>query len=88
MSNLQQLFENGDIIQKRKIVGSIYAEKLAFYGEQYRTARVNETARLIYTIDKGFKENKNGQAEENFNLSALVPRNGVEPLRPLRVTGF
>ncbi len=82
LSNLQQLFENGDVMQKRKIVGSIYPEKLVFDGERYRTVRVNEAARLIYAIDKGFSENKNGQAEENFNLSALVPRTGIEPALP------
>src|SRR5690606_14049235 len=64
---------------KRKIIGSIFPEKLVFDGERYRTARVNEAARLIYAIDKGFGENKTGQAEDNFNLSSSVPGTGFEP---------
>jgi site-specific DNA recombinase len=70
------------IKQKREIIGSIYPEKLIFDGFKYRTARLNEAIELIYSLDKGFSQNKNGQTESIFDLSTLVPRTGFEPAHP------
>jgi hypothetical protein len=39
---------------------------------KYRTARLNEAVALIYSLDKGFSQNKNGQNESFFDLSTLV----------------
>ena len=57
---------------KREIIGSIFPEKLVFDGMHYRTARLNEAVSLIYSLDKAFSENKNGQNHQNFELSSLV----------------
>jgi hypothetical protein len=46
-------------------------------GFSYRTPRINEAVELICSLDKGLAENKNGQTENNFNLSTLVHRIGV-----------
>jgi site-specific DNA recombinase len=51
LSKLDELYANGTIIEKRKIIGSIYPEKLIFDGNEYRTPRLNEAVRLIYTPD-------------------------------------
>ncbi len=69
---LDKLYENADNRGKREIIGSIYPEKLVFDGFQYRTARLNEAVRLIYSLGKGFSENKNGQTESIFDLSISV----------------
>ncbi len=82
LSNLNQLFDNADVMKKRKIIGSIFPEKLVFDGECFRTARVNEAVQLIFNVDKAFAKNKNGQIEEKFDLSSKVPRNGFEPSHP------
>jgi site-specific DNA recombinase len=79
---LDKLYEKADSKTKREIIGSIYPEKLVFDGFHYRTARLNETVRLIYSLEKGFIENKNGQTESIFDLSILVPRTGFEPAHP------
>ena len=41
------------------------------------TARLNEAVELIYSLDKGFSQNENGQPESFFDLSILVPGTGV-----------
>lgn len=79
LSCLDTLYEIGDNKTKRDIIGSIYPEKLVFDGFHYRTARLNEAVELIYSLDKGFSENKSGQTESNFDLSTLVTRPGFEP---------
>jgi isocitrate/isopropylmalate dehydrogenase len=44
-----------------------------------RTARVNEVARLIYTLDAGFSENKKGQKNSLSLLSCdASPNFGID----------
>lgn len=61
LSNLSKLYEGGTITQKQQIIGSIYPEKLIFDGFRYRTTRLNEIVRLIFTLDKGFSKIKTGK---------------------------
>jgi site-specific DNA recombinase len=82
LAHLDELYREGDVKQKRIIIGSIYPEKLTFDGFQYRTTRVNEAVELIYTLDKGFSQKETGQTKEVFDLSCLVPRTGIEPALP------
>lgn len=77
--NLEELYAGGDIPMRRKIIGSIYPEKLTFSGTTYRTARVNEVVSLIYSLDAGSGGNKNGETEQNFDFSTWVTRPGFEP---------
>jgi site-specific DNA recombinase len=77
LCHLDSLYENGTIREKRKIIGSIYPGKLVFDGFQYRTARLNEAVRLIYTIDKGLIKIKNRKEEGNSNLSGEVVPTGL-----------
>src|SRR5690606_26777275 len=42
ISQLDILYQIGSIIQKRKIISSMFPEKLTFDGFQYRTTRINE----------------------------------------------
>lgn len=77
---LEELYTDGDVKKKRQIIGSIFPEKLVFNGLNYRTARLNEAVELIYSLDKDFPQNKNGQTEENFDLSTSVNRIGFEPM--------
>ncbi|MGV8136818.1 MAG: hypothetical protein AB2L20_16530 [Mangrovibacterium sp.] len=61
ISQLDVLYEDGTITQKRKIIGSMFPEKLTFDGFQYRTARVNEALVLMLLIDRKIKGKKTGQ---------------------------
>ncbi len=80
LSRLDALYEEGSIAQKRQIIGSIYPEKLVFDGFQYRTTRLNEAVRLIYTLGEGFSETKNRKSNKNLRLSGKVVPTGIEPV--------
>jgi hypothetical protein len=54
-------------------------EKLTFDGTLLRTARVNEVARIIFTLDAGFSGNKKGQKSKNSPLSCVVTLSGFKP---------
>jgi site-specific DNA recombinase len=79
LCRLDSLYENGTIRERRKIICSIYPEKLVFDGFHYRTARLNEAVRLIYTMDNGFNEIKNRQDGDILCLSGEVASTGIEP---------
>ena|SRR5579859_7047935 len=79
LCQVSKLYEEGDLKRKRSIIGSIFPEKLIFNGFFYRTTRINEAIRPIYMLDRESDENKNGQPEENFELSTSVGLPGFEP---------
>ena len=56
---LDILYNNGTIEEKRKIISSIFLEKLTFDGAHYRTTRINKAANLIYTLEQRLSK-KNG----------------------------
>ncbi len=72
LCQLDKLYETGSMEQKRKIIGSIFPEKLIFDGEHYRTARVNEAVRVIFGIDEAFRQKENGTSLSVEDLSHLV----------------
>jgi len=41
----------------------MYPEKMTFDGFSVQTTRINEVARIIYSMDVGSSENKTGQVE-------------------------
>ncbi len=69
LCRLDSLYEEETIVQKRQIIGSIYPEKLTFDGFQYRTTRLNEAVRLIYTLGESFSEIKSRKSNKNLCLS-------------------
>jgi site-specific DNA recombinase len=75
---IDRLYEEGSPQKKNAIIGSMYPEKLTCDGFLLRTARVNEVARLIYTLDEGFSENEKGQKSEFSLLSCEVTPSGFE----------
>jgi site-specific DNA recombinase len=68
ISQLSILYKEADTTRKRAIVGSIFPEKLVFDGLDYRTARVNEAARLMYLINSKLYGKKN---RTNLDLTKL-----------------
>ena len=70
--NLENLYAEGDIVKKREIIGSIYPGKLTFDGFSYRTARLNEAVRLIYSLGAGFSGQKNRTSPKKIDLSCFV----------------
>ena len=77
--HLSEIYENGTSEEKRKVIGSVYPEKLTFDGDRLRTTRINEAVRLIYVLDKELAEKEKGQSGENPTLSSVVAQPGFEP---------
>jgi hypothetical protein len=73
---IDQLYGQGSPEQKNIIIGSMFPEKLTSDGNLLRTGRVNEVARIIFTLDKGFSENKKGQKSDFTPLSCVVTLSG------------
>ena len=80
--HLDTIYEKGNTERKRGVIGSMYPDKLTFDGFTFRTARLNEAARLIYSLDKALSENKKGQSEIIPALSSQVGKTGFEPATP------
>jgi len=76
--HLSEIYENGSSEEKRKVIGSVYPEKLTFDGDQLRTTRINEAVRLIYTLDASLPKKQTGQSGEIPTLSCEVGMTGFE----------
>ena len=62
VSQLDVLYTGGTVSQKRKIISSMFPEKLTFDGFQYRTNRVNDAIGLMCLIDNKIKGKKNAKS--------------------------
>lgn len=78
--NLAKVYSDGDIDLKRKIISSIFPEKLEFFENHYRTIRANVLLSYIYQINNELGAEKNRKESELSPLSGLVPRTGIEPV--------
>ena len=79
---LDYVYETGDTEKKREIISSMYPEKMTFDGFAVRTNRINEVARLIYSMDVGSSENKNRTNGNNSSLSCQVGMTRFELATP------
>ena len=79
ISQLDVLYTKGSVTQKRRIIGSMFPEKLTFDGFGYRTTRVNEAINLISLISKKLEGKKNGTNHFFSDLSQEVIWLGLEP---------
>ena len=78
--DLAKVYNDGDIDVKRKIIGSIFPQKLQFSKNHYRTTRPNVLLSYIYQINNDLGTKKNRKESELSPLSGLVPRTGIEPV--------
>jgi len=87
LSNLGELYKDGDTKKKRTIISSIYPEKLVFDGFHYRTTRLNEVVGLIYKLDADLEKIKNRKDGDLALLSGEVVPTGLDTIvgNPLRM---
>lgn len=78
ISQLDVLYENGTVTQKRKIIGSMFPENLTFDGFQHRTTRINEALNLMLLINSKIQSKKNGTNPSFLDLSHQVSYTVVE----------
>ena len=78
LENFKQTYTNSAIVHKKKLISSIFPEKIEFDGKKCRTTRINDVLRYILQIDKELDESKKGQISKNMSLSRLVEPERIE----------
>ena len=61
VGNIDRRYENGNIDEKREIIGSMFPDFLEFDGTRVRTARINSAFTLIYQDTSKLQGKKMGQ---------------------------
>jgi len=61
VANIDRRYENGNIQEKRMIIGSMFPEFLVFDGTQHRTTKINSAISLIYQNTSKLRAKKMGQ---------------------------
>ena len=77
-SNIQLHYKSASIIEKRKLIGSMYPKNLCFDGKEHRTAYLSEPLQFILQINSELQNIKKGERLSFDNLSPLVARRGIE----------
>jgi len=72
LSKLDELYEKANHDNKKRLVSSIFPDKIIFDGKKSRTPRMNEVLRLATLIDKTSDKKKTGQSTEKSTLSRWV----------------
>lgn len=80
LTQIDIMFEEGTVTEKRNIISSIYPEKIDFDGLQYRTSRLNSVVSCIYQINNNLYQIKNRKDDNFFRLSGEVVPTGIEPV--------
>ncbi len=79
LSNLDSIYRDADIERKRLLINTIFPEKLTYNGNSYRTERLNEAVKLIYSVGAAFSgsgDMKN--AALKIRTASVIPL-GLEP---------
>lgn len=76
LTDLSSYYQNHDTETKKRIVGSIFSEKIIFENEMYRTTKTNEIIELLFNLDKGFKEKSLANIARQSSKALPV---GLEP---------
>ena len=79
-SNIQLHYKSANIIEKRKLIGSIYPKNVCFDGTRHRTPYLSEPLSIILQINSKLSGIKKGEKLSFDNLSPEVARRGIEPL--------
>ncbi len=76
ISNIEFYYDECETEIKKKLISSIFPEKIYFENNKYRTTKMNEAFALIYSADKGYRKQKPGK---NAGQSSMAPPAGLEP---------
>jgi len=79
-SDIQLHYKSANIMEKRKLIGSMYPKNLCFDGRGHRTPYLNEALSLILQVNSRLRGVKKGEKLALSNLSPQVARRGIEPL--------
>jgi site-specific DNA recombinase len=79
LTHLDDYYAEGSLEIKRKLIGSVFPEKLVFEKGSYRTSQVNPAIELIGQFSKELGNKKAGSFFPTEKMSGYVPRIGLEP---------
>ena len=79
LADLPKYFEEAGFYTKRKIIGSIFPDKLIFDGEKNRTTKTNQFIELIILKINDLTKNKKGQNSQKRVSPSMAPAAGLEP---------
>ncbi len=82
--NLQELWSLGDLETKRSVQNMVFPDGILFdyKNDRYRTPRINSFFKIIDSLSNDFGSNKNGTRSNKKDVSRLVLKTGLEPVRP------
>ncbi|HEX7904872.1 MAG TPA: recombinase family protein [Chitinophagaceae bacterium] len=72
LQNVDRVYVSGNTILKNQILCSIFAEKLVYEEEKYRTPVYHEDLSLILNDVRHLEGNKKGQSQRSLTLSSKV----------------
>ena len=79
LSMLDILYLRSDIIVKRKLISSLFPQKLTIISGKIRTPKINEALALTTMINKHLQENKKGEKSNKIDFSPMVTAKGFKP---------
>ncbi len=85
LSNLVNLYEQGDVEIKRKLIGSIFPNKMVYEKNSVRTVELNPAVELIFSNVKRSRGRKKRKHTDFGVLSHRVEPEGFEPSSKRRV---
>ena len=89
ISDLGSYYQNNDVETKKRIIGSIFPEKIYFENNEYRTTKINEIIELLSNGNKGLNENchtKKVQQSTFAPLSFKLSNSFIRDLKSLSDT--
>lgn len=79
IENLDKIYEKCEIELQRKLLGSIFSEKLVFENNSFRTLKYNEAIKLFTLYSNGLAGLGNKKGDSKIKVSHSVPGVGIEP---------
>ncbi|MFL9836666.1 hypothetical protein ABS768_04100 [Flavobacterium sp. ST-75] len=77
--NAKKIYQKADVVEKQKLLSSIFPENLEFSEQKCRTPRINQLLVLMLLVNKDLDGIKKGQLFKNLELSRPVESPGIEP---------
>ncbi len=82
LSNLENIYKQGGIEVRRRLIGSIFPNKLVYEKKSVRTVDLNPAVELIFSNIKGSRGRKKEKHTDFGVLSHRVGPTGFEPVTP------
>ena len=79
INKMENQYINADIEDKRRLIGSIFQNKIHFENKKVRTANVNPILNEISSVNRAYGAIKKWDKSKKLELSHRVTAKGFEP---------